>query len=124
MKYRAALATLDGEEIDVHFGRCGNFLVAEIDADTGEAGFIERREVAPVCPSGHDDEVFCGVADALSDCRFVIAARAGLYAKRYMKSKGLIIIEDPSEVSDALKKLAAHLKYAENMQKVSDENGD
>ncbi|MDR2634786.1 MAG: hypothetical protein LBC13_02255 [Clostridiales bacterium] len=113
MKYYAAVATDDGKIVNLHFGRCGKFLTAEIDTDTNEISVLGATTVRPACLAEHEEDAFDEIAALLSDCKFIIAARAGLAAKRYMKAKGLIILEDSQLVDDALKTLLFHLRATE-----------
>ena len=55
-KYRIAVATSDGENIDLHFGRADSFDIYDADRE-GRVTFRERRENTPPCENGiHRDD--------------------------------------------------------------------
>jgi predicted Fe-Mo cluster-binding NifX family protein len=116
MLYNVALASGDGKFVDRHFGRCDKFFIAEIDTETQEIRYLEPRFAEPLCGGGHNEEDLEAVYELLSDCKFVIASRAGLAVKELFYAKGLIILEDASAVEDALKKLIRHIGIAEKGQ--------
>ena len=51
MKYKVALATFTGENIDLHFGRCSKFQVAEI-TDNEEWNFADEIDTGLACDGG------------------------------------------------------------------------
>jgi predicted Fe-Mo cluster-binding NifX family protein len=114
MLYKAAVASVGGKFVDRHFGRCDKFIIAEINTESGEIRYLEPLFIEePLCGSGHDAESLEAAYLLFCDCKFIIASRAGLAVKERFYSKGLIILEDDSEVENALKKLIKHLSAAE-----------
>ena len=76
MDVKIAVASNDGVNVDEHFGRARSFQIYRLH-DAGHE-FIETREIGPVCSGhAHDDDALSKTAQALSDCRGVVAAQIG-----------------------------------------------
>ena len=52
MKYKVAVATSDGKTVDSHFGHVSNFLIFEVDEESGKFEDIEDRDVKAACSGG------------------------------------------------------------------------
>ena len=119
-KYKVAVASSDGETVDSHFGHTENFLVFEVDEESGKFEQIESRNVTAGCKGGE-----CGndtenekaspleqVAESLKDTDYVLAARIGPHAQRLLAlhdvtSFGIVISieEGIKKINDFRKKL-------------------
>jgi predicted Fe-Mo cluster-binding NifX family protein len=104
-KYRAALATSDGKNIDLHFGKCARFTIADIDGATGSWRVAEERSTFPLCEAGDSDETMDAAAKALSDCRFVVVSRIGRWPFAALYAKGIESIEFRGPIEEAIKKI-------------------
>jgi len=109
MKFKAAIASSDLENVDTHFGRCGAFIIAEIDDENGEYSLVERREVKSPCPScgrlGEPDDAIEGVAEALSDCGYVIASRIGRWPDSLLYEHGIQSVTYSGSISGMMASL-------------------
>jgi Uncharacterized conserved protein len=113
MKFKVAITTSDGKVINQHFGRCPEFTIAEVDGNTGEWSFVEKRPVEPVCRDfSHDDEHIDRVAALLSDCPYLLTCRIGTYPSGVLQSYGITCLEAPEAVSDALERLYRYHKIS------------
>ena len=106
-KYKVAVATSDGKTVDSHFGHVSNFLIFEVDEETGKFEDIEDRDVKAACSGGScagtqaaEEVSGCGsgagcgghngagpgdssmdlIAKTLSDVDYVLVARIGPHA--------------------------------------------
>lgn len=107
MKYKVALATFTGENIDLHFGRCSKFQVAEI-TDNEEWNFADEIDTGLACDGGCDHEHIKEVADKLSSCKYALSARIGPGAARVLLDKGIKALEIENEIGAAIEKLMVY----------------
>jgi predicted Fe-Mo cluster-binding NifX family protein len=103
-KYRAALATSDGKNIDLHFGKCARFTVVEINGADGEWRVVEERATFPLCEAGDSDETMDAAVKAISDCKFVVVSRIGRWPFAALYAKGIECVEFSGAIKDAIEK--------------------
>ncbi|XME03108.1 NifB/NifX family molybdenum-iron cluster-binding protein [Lachnospiraceae bacterium C1.1] len=116
-RYRVAAASSDNLCVNQHFGRAGNFFIAEVDED-GNIYPIEERKVTPVCNRGqHDDAEIRNAVEVLSDCEVVVAAKIGYGASEELKSKGILVFELPGLICDSIKKIDGYIKLMRELYK-------
>lgn len=109
MKFRIAVASKDGKVITQHFGHCRQFLIADVDSESGEIAFEDFREVVPPCePGGHSDAGFLAVAERLKDCRFVLVSRAGTPAKNFLAERNITLLTIPGPITDAVREICIY----------------
>lgn len=100
--YKVAVASTDGENVDQHYGRTDRFYVYRVDDDVGY-DFVEMRKVQSVCMGGsHSVSKMMESVLGLSDCRYVVASRIGTGASASLRSVGIIGMELPGTVDDAI----------------------
>lgn len=98
MKIRVAVTSSDGTTIDLHFGRCSDFLIAEIDGDSGEWRVLGRRKAEQTCHNfSHQEEHVREVAKLLSDCPYLFTYRIGIYPYSVFRERGVRCFETPTE---------------------------
>ena len=103
--YRVALASNDGENVNVHFGKADTFLGYSLN-DESDTVFFEKRSVTPVCKGGsHDEERMKENASLFEDCRYVIAERIGRAAGAHLAANGVTAMELPGSIADAVLKV-------------------
>jgi nitrogen fixation protein NifX len=111
MEYKIAVGSTDGKVVNEHFGRCRRYLVFNIDEAAGSCEFEGFRVVKPACADGeHEEADFDAIFDALSDCRFVLVSRIGPTADRYMRAKGLVVLENGGFIEDSITKIIKYFK--------------
>lgn len=104
-KYKVALASSDGENVDRHYGRADAFFIYLIDDDEGY-DLVEKRKVVPVCMEGsHVQSSMEESTSHFSDCRYVAASRIGNGAASLLSSKGITAMELPGTVEEAILKI-------------------
>ncbi|MBR0599478.1 NifB/NifX family molybdenum-iron cluster-binding protein [Sinanaerobacter chloroacetimidivorans] len=101
MSYRVAVASLDGIEVNQHFGRANEFLIYDIQDET--YAFLETRRTAPSCYNHtHTETRFDRVITLLSDCDAIFVSQIGEGAAAYLIQKGVRVFESPYEIEDVL----------------------
>ncbi len=76
MDISVAIASSDGENVNLHFGRADRFRIYRVTDDRCE--FLEERVSAPACSGQqHDDTLLEQSAELISDCKAVVAAQIG-----------------------------------------------
>ena len=111
MKFKTAIASSDMENVDTHFGRCGVFVIAEVDDEDGSYRLSGTRPVAPPCPScgtlGEPDDALERVVASLSDCEYVITSRIGRWPDSLLFENGIRSVTFGGPISDAMPVLLA-----------------
>jgi predicted Fe-Mo cluster-binding NifX family protein len=103
-KYRAAFASSDGKNVDLHFGKCDRFIIAEFDG-AGHWRVVEERPTFALCGAGDSDESMDAAAAALSDCKFVVVSRIGRWPYAALYAKGIESVEFRGSIEDAVETL-------------------
>jgi predicted Fe-Mo cluster-binding NifX family protein len=76
MDIKIAVASSDGKNIDLHFGRAHQFLVFIVEKDGYR--YLETRKNVPACDGhSHDDDHLEAAATLLGDCQGVIVNQIG-----------------------------------------------
>ncbi|MCR4579917.1 MAG: dinitrogenase iron-molybdenum cofactor biosynthesis protein [Treponema sp.] len=104
-KYRVALASTDGQTVNQHYGRAEEFYIYAVDDEEGYEQ-IEKRKVVPIChDGGHIKSEMADSTERFLDCRYVAASRMGAGASSALTAKGIIAMELPGSVDDAMLKI-------------------
>ena len=114
MSYKIALASSDGQTIDLHFGEITKVSVYEVKEEDGSFSFIEDRKIeytpdpdAQSCEGGCS----CGkgfsekVAQSVKDCTYFLVAKIGNRPSRMLQENNVNCIEAPYSISQAIEKL-------------------
>ncbi|MDR3267573.1 MAG: hypothetical protein LBT83_00700 [Tannerella sp.] len=92
MPYRIAIASSDGESVNLHFGQAANLLIYEI-GDDGVA-FIEDREVRLITgQAAHTEDNLNIFAALLKDCSAIFVRRIGAQSKKHLITKNIKCFE-------------------------------
>jgi predicted Fe-Mo cluster-binding NifX family protein len=102
--YRAAFASSDGKNVDLHFGKCSRFTIAEIDG-TGNYRIVEERPTLALCEAGDSDESMDAIVDAFSDCSYVVVVRIGRWPYAALYAKGIESVEFRGSIEEAVEKI-------------------
>ncbi len=101
-RYKAAFASTDGTNVNIHYGRAQQFAVYQIDDEEGY-DFIETRTVTPVCQNGsHVIQQMDDSTSRFADCKYVVASRIGSGACASLTAKGIIAMELPGIIEEAI----------------------
>jgi predicted Fe-Mo cluster-binding NifX family protein len=104
-KYRVAFASSDGKNVNLHFGKCDRFVIAEID-DGGNYHVVEERPTFSLCQAGDTDEAMDAAVSAFSDCSFVVVSRIGRWPYAALYTKGIKSVEFRGPIEDIVEKLS------------------
>lgn len=103
--YRVAVASTDGESVNQHFGRADTFLIFSVDDETGY-DILEKRRLEPVCLNhSHNVNDMQKRAENLRDCKYVTASKIGPGAESALRSAGIISMELPGDIDEAILKI-------------------
>ncbi|MBQ9537819.1 MAG: hypothetical protein IJU95_00990 [Treponema sp.] len=129
-RFKIAIATSNGKDVDLHFGKAGELAIYEFDGE----GFhqVETRPIPRQQAAEESDDCSpfscggcgggagggcCGgggaaspAVEALLDCHAVIAARIGGNVTRQFERKGISVFDVDYPVKQVLDKLAAYYK--------------
>lgn len=104
-KYRVALASSDGESVNIHYGKSNLFYIYSVDDETGY-DLLEERSVTSVCQDGsHVKSAMEESVKQFLDCKYVVASRIGPGAAQALTSEGIISMELPGSIDDAILKV-------------------
>ncbi len=111
MDVKIAIASSDGLTVNEHFGRTGSFRIYRLH-DAGHE-YIETRANEPVCSGhAHDDNALAKTAQALSDCRGVVAAQIGSDAIDALLLNRTMAFTLPGSIDEALETLVKAKRFA------------
>ena len=90
-RHKVAVATLNGDAVDQHFGQAKKFLVFQVEgANITELDPIEIEQLPNVALSGDAHKGKLGMlAERLRGCDVVVAMSFGTPAKEYLKEEGI-----------------------------------
>ena len=90
---RIAVATRNGQQIDLHFGHAEAFHIFAVDGQ--KVAFLEQREVAHYCQGGIGDEDQREVIlRTLADCQALFVARVGGGPAERLRAAGIEPVTD------------------------------
>lgn len=105
-RYRMAVATSNGREVDEHFGHAASFRTYLIDGPNiteGEPIDVSEHRDVPLFGPGHRAKIE-STADLLRGMDAVIAAQYGDVAVEVLRQRGIIPVEDKGEVQEAIRR--------------------
>ncbi len=107
-RYRIAVASSDGINVNEHYGRARNFYIFDVveNESYSEAGV---KELIPACNGGvHDSEHLKRSAGYFADCRYVIASRIGPGAMAALEDVGVEGYEFAGDIDEAIDRLVRY----------------
>ena len=100
--YKVAIASSDGESVNLHYGKAEKFYIYTIDDEEGY-DLLEERQVQPVCMDGaHEISKMEKSVLNFTDCRYVIVSRLGTAASAVLSAAGITAMELPGSIDDAI----------------------
>ena len=102
MSLKVALASSDGKNIDLHFGKAEKFYIYSIDDEVGY-DLVEERLVEPVCQDGsHQISKMEESTLRFTDCKYIVVSRLGAAAGAALSAHGITAMELPGTIDDAI----------------------
>lgn len=106
MKYKIAIASKDGIEVNEHFGKANFFYIAEADREDMTIKYLEKRNVTPVCRGGHhNDEELLKIIRQLKDCQYVLVSKIGFRAENLLAEHNITAFEITGCIEESVEKL-------------------
>ncbi|MDF2877473.1 MAG: nitrogenase cofactor biosynthesis protein NifB [Clostridia bacterium] len=113
-KYRFAIFTKTGINIDQHFGHAEAFYI--YDYEDGKIEFAEKRELDKFCTGTEDcgthEEKILHTVEKVKDCQAVLTLRAGALPTSFLQNKGIRVYEMYEEINEGIKKAIKLLEFA------------
>ena len=106
---RIAVASSNGEDVDLHFGKAHTLYVYEYD----EFNFINQRDVEIEADMKHQNPK---IIKAIEDCEVAICQQFGPKAAIYAEDAGLKLVKDEGSVEEALRKYIDHVNFMKNIK--------
>jgi len=100
--YKVAIASTDGETVNMHYGKAEKFYIYSIDDQVGY-DLVEERQVEPVCQEG--SHVISKMEESVlrfTDCRYIVVSRLGTAASAALSAAGITAMELPGTIDDAI----------------------
>jgi predicted Fe-Mo cluster-binding NifX family protein len=111
MDVKIAVASSDGHTVNEHFGRSRSFHIYRLHDEGHE--LLETRAIEPVCSGhAHDDIALNRTAQALSDCRGVVAAQIGSGAIDALLLQRIMAFTLPGPIDEAIEALVRTKRFA------------
>ena len=105
-KYRIAVATTDGREVDQHFGFAEKFrtyVVEGLNITEGPSIDVTEEQEIPLFGPGHRTKIEA-TSDKLKGMDAVISTKFGLPAIELLREEGIVPIEDSGDIQEALRR--------------------
>lgn len=103
---KIAVASSDGVNADLHFGKANHFSIYEFDEE--KATFIERRSVSIDENKQHQ---WKKSLDVIEDCDVVICVQAGMNGKFGLEQKEIKLVEDEGTIEEVLNRYINHYNF-------------
>ena len=103
---RIAVASSNGKDVNLHFGKAKKLFVYDINGE--DIKFVEERNVDVTDEIKHQGSK---VIEAVSDCETVIVVQYGPKTKIKAKKANLKIVEDEGPIEEVLKRYIDHVNF-------------
>jgi len=105
---RIAIASSDGKNVDLHFGKAKSTYVFDFDEEKDNKTFVEKRTVEIEEGEKHQ---WMKTLDAIRDCDVVICVQTGFKSKFGIEKAGLKLVEDEGPLDEVLNRYIEHYKF-------------
>ena len=110
---RIAVASSNGKNVDLHFGKASSLYVYEYDEEKDELKFIDQRTVEIEVDMKHQNPK---IIKAIEDCKVCICEQFGPKAAIYAEDAGLKLVSDEGTVEEVLRKYIDHVNFMKNIK--------
>ena len=127
MPYKIAVASSDGENIDMNFGAAHEFFIYEV-GEEGEYALLEIREAQKEaggpsfcqdgckgrgCEGSHENQPR---VDFITDCRCVICKKIGFHIQKQLEKKAVSAYDVEGKIEDAMEKITWYFHRMDHHQ--------
>ena len=119
-RYKVAVASRSGKEVDLHFGHADAFLTFRVEGERivpGERIAVDPRMAVPMFGEAHREKVE-SLADALKGCDAVVAVEFGERAVAALRSRGIAAVKGTGDIVSAVRR-AVDLVFKERAETFS-----
>ncbi|WP_010237220.1 nitrogenase cofactor biosynthesis protein NifB [Clostridium arbusti] len=121
-KYKFAIASKSGVDIDQHFGHAKEFQIYSYEG--GNIKFLESRDVDQYCTGSSDCEdsenKISKIVKTINDCDAVLVLRAGIEPVKTLEEKGIKLIQMYDSIDKGIKRAAEEMSAQEG-EEIKDE---
>ena len=110
---RIAVASTDGKNVNLHFGKASSLYVYEYNEEKDEFDFIYHRAVEIETDMKHQNPK---IINAIEDCQVAICEQFGPKAAIFAEDAGLKLVKDEGTVEEALRKYINHVNFMKNIK--------
>jgi len=110
---RIAVASSDGENVNLHFGKAKSLYIYEYDEKSDEINFIEHRTVEIDSNTKHQNPK---IINTIEDCEVAICEQYGVKASMHAKEAGLKLVNEEGTIEEAIKKYIDHVNFMKNVK--------
>ena len=110
---RIAVASSNGEDLDLHFGKAHSLYVYEYNEEKDEFNLIDHRAVEIEKDTKHQNPK---IIKAIEDCEVCICQQFGPKAQIYAEDAGLKLVKDEGTVLEVLRKYIDHVNFMKNIK--------
>lgn len=110
---RIAVASTDGKNVDLHFGKASSLYVFEYNEEKDEFDFIDHRTVEIEVDMKHQNPK---IIKAIEDCEVAICEQFGPKAAIFAEDAGLKLVSDEGSVEEVLRKYVDHVNFMKNIK--------
>ena len=103
---KIAVASSDGNVVDLHFGDTDRFLIFEIEE--GKSKFHEIREKTKMQLNNHQERWLSSI-DIINDCKAVLCKKIGNEPIIVLRELGIKPIQLDCDVKEAVNECSKHL---------------
>jgi predicted Fe-Mo cluster-binding NifX family protein len=103
---KIALASSDGINVNLHFGKAFKFSIYELEGN--KPNFLETRKVEKNPDEKHQWDKSLRI---IRDCEVVICVQAGIKARIGLKKAGIELLEDEGPVDEVLERYLRHEEF-------------
>lgn len=105
---RIAIASSDGKNVDLHFGRARSICIFDFDEEDNDKTFVEKRTVEFEQGQRHQ---WMKTLAVIQDCDVIICVQAGFKSKFGIEEVGIKLVEDEGSIDEVLNSYIDHYKF-------------
>ena len=110
MTWNIAIGSVDGININQHFGQCERFLIYSVEPEGTYRIMEERSYRRDSASAGHDTHSLQSAAGLLADCSIVLVSHIGPGARAVLYEQGIQAMAVEAPIGQALERLVHFLR--------------
>ena len=110
---KIAVASSDGENVDLHFGKGRSLYVYDYNEENGDLSFLEHRTVR--IEEDKKEQSYL-IINAIKDCDVAICLEFGFKAQIKANDANIKLVREEGTVKDALDSYINHVNFMKNVK--------